>query len=901
MSRHTLSSLIVLLSSVITLSFMSGCADDLRNQSVFDCGAGDAVIKFSVKNVILTRAGEDQDIESVVDHAYLLFFDEDVSIDSGVPVAAVRAEVDAEFPGVLKFKMPLRLQADKGYQLLALANADNYVPSGFDSYGEYIETWCGNSSRDENSSMLFYRNEPITPESVSNLPMSGGVAGNSVFRFSVENGTYKVNASLSFTRKIARIDIANIVKVGFHVEGILLCNWRDAAAVTSSDATLGNRLGTVQGRLSNESASEDVFITMPDANDSGIQQLEKNIYCFPSVSYNSYLGDNESTALIIKAKFGSDTQSTYYRVNVGHKGNVSEVKANTKYLVTIQSVNGSGASTPEEAYSATESQIVLSVVEDWDLEGDNFAMDDKGNFIVLSRSSIEFEGDASGSAMIRVLTSKGLSWSAEYLADDEQSASAFKVSSLSNSIVISPKGANESENPLSGKCRVSAATSYGEVLTVDIALIQKVAEDIPYVPVIPEDMPFALIPLSQERVKIDHEKRTIEIDGFDPDCFNSFIDVPFSVYINESLNDISEISISSTLEWPLEGRISTDASSGYCYCKETFVTKTLGQVYSPDGKLIAINKLSSVLKLKKDAEFNISVGAMGPDDPAILRNVILYGNGETIEYSLTVKPRPAIIDDIILTDENGQSWLIQDRNVQDINWNYTSRKEDGGKYQAYNYTNIIGVSVILPFKFNNNNPFAEDTHTIYKGAVIAFRNKNEVLNKYTAWLKNYIYKDDDNRTSPFYENENISDWRLPDEIVIKLFQDKIKVSKMRMYLVSEIPAKDGKSLIPICCYLPYQCFEMGTVDGDSPGYFWSNSDEKNNNADFANVFYFTQKEVVSVKFSSSSSNFQMITRLVRPLNNDEIEEYKQYFLGYGSSLKLFNCHPDTYDSVGWVQ
>ncbi len=119
-------SLSVILSSVYVLSLliMTGCADDLRNRSVFDCGAGDAVISFSVENISATRAGNSYDFESNIDHAYLLFYSASASLENDKPLAAVRAEIDNNNPGTLKFKIPLRLTPDTDYQLLAVANAD---------------------------------------------------------------------------------------------------------------------------------------------------------------------------------------------------------------------------------------------------------------------------------------------------------------------------------------------------------------------------------------------------------------------------------------------------------------------------------------------------------------------------------------------------------------------------------------------------------------------------------------------------------------------------------------------------------------------------------------------------------------------------------------------------------
>ncbi len=457
-----------------TILLMAGCVDDLRNRSLFDCGAGNAVISYSVADVILTRDGEEEDFESVIDHAYLLFYEADASVRTEVPVAAVRAESVPTNPGILSFKMPITLKPNTNYQLLAVANADSYTPSGFESFGGYLESWCKNYSLTDYSPLQFLYESRLKPGSIQHLPMCGEVKDGGIFRFSEANGDYIISSSLSFRRKVARIDIANIVTDRFNVESVLLCNWRDPVDVSPSVGSASNILGSSHGELSEDTASVDDFILMPKDHSHGIQRLKNKIYCFPSISYESYLGDKESTALIIKAKFGQDANSSYYRVNIGRNGNLSEVKANRKYLITIQSVKGSGAPTPEEAYAAKESPIVLSVVEDWDLDGSNFAMDDNGNFIVLSTSKLDFNGDDIEKREVKVLTSKGLEWTASYLPDNDYSSDAFHVSKLyENSFVISPADTNTDTDPYLGKCIVTAQTPDGNVLSVAISLTQQ--------------------------------------------------------------------------------------------------------------------------------------------------------------------------------------------------------------------------------------------------------------------------------------------------------------------------------------------------------------------------------------------------------------------------------------------
>ncbi len=902
-------SLSVILSSVYVLSLliMTGCADDLRNRSVFDCGAGDAVISFSVENISATRAGNSYDFESNIDHAYLLFYSASASLENDKPLAAVRAEIDNNNPGTLKFKIPLRLTPDTDYQLLAVANADHYLPSGFDTFGDYLDSWCRDIESSGDDILLLSNQSPITPDTHESLPMICRMDSNSPFRFSMDNGSYKVSTSLRFQRMVARIDVANIVKEDFFIEGVALCNWRDAVPVSASVSQLGNRFGNVQGILSGENLSETElnFIEMPEPDESGVQQLKESIYCFPSVAYDSYIGDLESTALIIEAKYKDDTQSSYYRVNINMRANRSEVKPNTKYLVTIQSVRGRGESTPEEAYAAKESLIVLSVVEDWDLEGNTFAMDDYGNFIVVSRGSIDFEADAANNVEVRILTSKGLSWSAEYIADNDASALAFNVDRLSDmAISIGTKAENSEDSPLSGKCRVSAITDKGNQLAVDIILSQKVAEEHPYEPVIPTDKPFAIIPLDGERVKIDHDKQTIEIDGFDPNCFNSFIDIPFRVYVNDSETDISAINISSTLEWPLEGRISTDISLGYTYCKESFAAKGAGQVYSSVGNLTKYNELyKSSISIEKDENFYISIGAMGPDDPAIESKITIEGKNKTIIYSLIIKPCSAIIDDVILKDNSNKYWVIQDRNVQDSsNVRYVDAK--GDKCQAYNYSYSQTFTVTIPYKFCNlNSVMNESYHSMYKGCATTFKNRNDmsnlggVLGKRYAWLKKIIdiYVD---KKSPFYEQTNYEDWIIPDDYVIEIMRRNLKVTKMRMFLVSDIKAKSGNRYLPICCYLPYSCFQMGDLQEFTYGYFISEDGEIPISI---KIFYFDITECHAEVPNPLLSNFNCLTRLVRPLTSEELDNYKKNYLGYGSEPhKLTICHPDTYDSEGWL-
>lgn len=891
MVRRLLDSIILLLPMV----FMAiGCSDDLRNQDIVGADGDEVSISFSVDKVAVTRSGSALDWESAIDHAYLLFYDSSNEEGNDFPVTAVRAEIKENSSGMLTFKMPLILEENKDYKLVAVANTDDYAPEGFSSFGGYLSTWLENDSEVESRPLHMHKDGIITAD-LDLLPMVGSPENDGKFSFTKHNGTYQVSTSLRFRRSVARVDVVNIVREGFIVEGVAICNWRNAVAVEDSDA----EVGVIRSEISE-------FLETPEPDESGIQKMIGQLYCFPSVSEDATHNDNLTTALIIKAKYGDDESPSYYRVNVGISGSRAEIKANTKYTVTIQSVKGSGAATPEEAYASDDNLLVLSMVEDWDLEG-SFAMDDYGNFIILSRGSLEFAADSHENVEIKVLCSKELNWKAEYLSDGENSAEAFKVTKISDSsIIISPAGINSGTDVLSGKCRVSAITSQGNTLTVDVSLRQFASGDSP---VIPWEKDFALVPLQGDRVKVDHDAMTIEIDGFDPDCFNSFIDIPFQVYISERIGKDQKIeanvitSDNNALQWPLEGRVARQPSKNFCYCKESF---TDGSVYNSANPDIKVDKATldiHDLALSDGDKFYISVGAMAPDDPEIARtiSVKLYGGGEVKDdwtYTLKIKPRPIIIDDVIISDEDGQSYVVMDRNVQNSSSSSSvcGRDKDGNRIQAYHYCGWKDMKI--PFKIEViagwlKNNIDESYHTPFMGWTGGLSANYTFYDLKDIWLNTFVVKEGMPQNSPFYDANTIGKWTYPNANILDTCRAKMKVSKMRMFLESEVPAlgNDGVS-IPICCYFPYLGSELGLSNIQTAGYYCvENSESK------SGIIFVTESSEVK-SFKKTENNQQVVIRLVYSLTSDELtsdelESYKTGFLGYGASpLTLSPCHPD---------
>lgn len=618
------------------------------------------------------------------------------------------------------------------------------------------------------------------------------------FSFIRTNGEISVTKSdkLLFYRLVSRVDVINSAN-NVIIEGVAMCNWRDSGYIVDSATLPGNICGVLTDEGGNTTNS--LQFVSPINDDAGSQNLIGALYCFPSAVETSVKGDENTTALIIKARYNDEDTSCYYRVNLGVKEDSSELKANTKYTVNIKDVNGKGYATPEEAYAAT------------------------------TEPSTE--------------------------------------------------------------------------------------------PTIPEGMDFALIPLKTDRVKVDHNTRTIEIDAFDPDCFNSFIDLEFEIYINEDRQS-NKIWVKSELNWPLEGRVSKDKSDVYLYCPDSYKENN-PKVYfksTKEEKELSFSKDISVVD--KDKIF-ISVGAMAPDDPAIIRKVSIGEFNNATEYTLKIKPRPVIIDDVVLFDNDNNPWLILDRNIQHSANYYNNnvnkdaivkllvRDTNGNRGQAYNYCGLqytginssLAKNIQIPFKYKDasNTTFDEKQHGLYNGQVILYASRSKLSanpdngnNTRSSWLSNFVYSGDMFRTSPFYEQNNIDYWKFPKQQILDLCKTKMKVSKMRMFLLSDIQANTENGNIPVCCYLPYATSTINNAF--ATGYFISTS-ASGDKAESIMTIYCNITEVVSIQSTNSG-----MSRLVRSLTSEELDDYKVNYLGYGSTpCKLSPCHPDSYEStsLGW--
>ncbi len=254
--------------------------------------------------------------------------------------------------------------------------------------------------------------------------------------------------------------------------------------------------------------------------------------------------------------------------------------------------------------------------------------------------------------------------------------------------------------------------------------------------------------------------------------------------------------------------------------------------------------------------------------------------------------------------DNDDYWLIMDRNVQQTSGiqgtELIGRDGNGKKRQAYNHV-TCNPNLAIPNKINTDGKsFLENKHTLYLGYKVTYSSIGSLNNQINTMINKYLYVSDfpqESKSSPFYDVS--SGWILSNDSALDLCCSKMKASKLRMYLVSDVPVKDDNgSLIPVCCYWPYYCFgrSIGDTSTSTYGYFYSNAVGK------SLMLIYCDKTEIKQYIPSSLNSYSGLSRLVRPLTNDDVEDYKINYLGYGSApCNLTPCHPDTYTSEGWSQ
>jgi len=762
---------------LLSIFILTCCSDDFQHPGGCGSHAGEACITYSVADENGTRQLSDLRCETAVGHAYFLFFSKDGDfIDYAI------AADDVDNSGMMKFDIPATLVQNVQYSLIALANADDFTPAGYDDFGDYLQSFSSLPLTLDDPRLLLQCKSPMTPLSIESLPMMATLKDNNSFSFSRVGNAMKVRGSLDFNRLVARMDVTNKVGDSFQLQGVGLCNWRDSYAPLAETSDIE---GNIKGVLSDADASCD-FIDISNYSDG--TKTVPVFYSFPYASGEAGQGDRTTTALMLKAIYDNDTDISYYRVNVGLKDSFSELKTNHRYNIVVNSVKARGKDTPLEAYETTAQSPI---------EGPAFTLE----------KCPESEADCT------------------HLEEFVQ----------------------------------ATATTDGKIV----------------------------------------------IDGFEPDSFNSFIDIPFRLDVSESLGSDVLVSVSSSLEWPLEGAVSKSCCKNvYYYSPESF---KYGSVVDAGNSVVATLP-TATQTLSKNSTFYISVGAMAPDDPAINRTLTLSANGKTVSYDIIVRPSKVIINDVIM-NLNNKNYLIADRNYQcyqnfkeynGSNGSSLSNWNGGIRKQAYYYCSFKDMKIPGKASHSATENVANET---YHSEMLGYNARQDSTDRYQArrsqWTK--INKcDSPDCDSPFYTESELNKWGPMTTAIMEELVNRMKVSKMRTFLMSDLKAIDSdKSEIPICCYFPYYNSDCNSMDKSMSDWGYYTGPE---NLVYFNSLSYNGRKLVRctnvglefIEVKSWAITSRGCLRPVRVLDATQYKKYKENYLGYGvdETLKLKACEPD---------
>lgn len=340
------------LASIMLCALLCSCADDL---DVVHNGDGYTItLNYTVDNINdregrpASRAADDPDWPNI-QSVHMIFFD--AATDKWV--ATVESS-EAVNDGQLSLS-GVNLEPDRQYKTLIIANAAKFVPPGYESYTEYIGE-AGDYTTVRNKLMVYgsptAQLYPLIGEWVN------GAGREATFSFEAGG---EVRGAIRFRRSVCRLDIINeIPAANLRDVKIQVCNTRRNSSVFREVMLPDESVNIYEltNVFSPEVKDETKWISIP--SDGG--ELKGAFYIFPTSSNAPAAGDYATTCIMVKGYYGSDTNPSYYRMNLNNHGKVQSLNPNRFYRVYITNVADRGLPNLDDAW-AKEEPIQINVVE----------------------------------------------------------------------------------------------------------------------------------------------------------------------------------------------------------------------------------------------------------------------------------------------------------------------------------------------------------------------------------------------------------------------------------------------------------------------------------------------------------------------------------------------------------
>lgn len=422
----------------LALVLLGGCRQEETFPRIAAAGKG-VTVNYSFDD-LQTRSIAATPAEKKVDKVYFVFYNS----STGAYVAWQGASVPAGSgaTGSFSLSIPGALTAGSKYRTLIVANYDNYKADG-KNFEDYIR--ANNSKSYDEMRRVMKSQSPAKARVAVPLPLYGTLLGQdgeeSLFTPPAPDSTEPLNVSVRFSRAVSRFDLHNLAANRLVISWVKVCNYRDAGYFFHQDAPLGEAVvkGTATTPPSDLNNLPTGYVKAdPPLQDTNRQDMaDGGLYAYPNIASYATQDDERTTCLLIAGYYQDPATGTpntekltYYRANVADNGLSQVLKRNYAYTVVINSVKREGAETEDQAMSEKDRLLDYVVDDAWEEDNNNTVVDDKGNFLTVSRASVVLNGHANESAVIKVSVKEGLGWN---LAWRENVGNNFKFEKIDDS------------------------------------------------------------------------------------------------------------------------------------------------------------------------------------------------------------------------------------------------------------------------------------------------------------------------------------------------------------------------------------------------------------------------------------------------------------------------------------
>lgn len=420
------------------LVLLTGCIKEEYNSGLTAVGKG-LTVNYSFDD-LQTRSIAATPAEKKVNKVYFVFYNS----STGAYVAWQSASVPAGSgaTGSFSLNIPEALTAGSKYRTLIVANYDEYKADG-KNFEDYIRA---NNSKSYDEMRRIMKSQSLARARVASpLPLFGILLGQdgeeSLFTPPAPDSIEPLNVSVRFSRAVSRFDLHNMAADRLVIAWVKVCNYRDAGYFFHQDVPLGDAVvkGTATTPPSdpNNLPAGYVKADPPVPGTNRQDMADGGLYAYPNIASYTTQDDERTTCLLIAGYYQNEaggeinaTKLTYYRANVADAGLSQVLKRNYAYTVVINGVKREGADTEDQAMSEKDRLLDYAVDDAWEEDNNNTVVDDKGNFLTISRTSVVLNASANESAVLKVSVKEGLGWK---LAWRENVGNNFKFEKIDDS------------------------------------------------------------------------------------------------------------------------------------------------------------------------------------------------------------------------------------------------------------------------------------------------------------------------------------------------------------------------------------------------------------------------------------------------------------------------------------